>query len=161
MKTTPVTPKRYIWTKFLFYCVPLFLTGQLLAILSSLIIGIETAFIILQSATTALLSLSLPAMAVSFGASDMNRLRGDSPEVQVRTESASYMLVSIFLIFFTMALEIAPVFLYFLKESDQSVFTRKAWTVIGGIMFLLFIANLLVAFFSLRSGVKKIEKFDL
>jgi hypothetical protein len=161
MKTTPVTPKRYIWTKFLFYCVPLFLTGQLLAILSSLIIGIETAFIILQSATTALLSLSLPAMAVSFGASDMKRLRGDSPEVQVRTESASYMLVSIFLIFFTMALEIAPVFLYFLKESDQSVFTRKAWTIIGGMMFLLFIANLLVAFFSLRSGVKKIEKFDL
>ena len=80
MKTTPVTPKRYIWTKFLFYCVPLFLTGQLLAILSSLIIGIETAFIILQSATTALLSLSLPAMAVSFGASDMKRLRGDLPK---------------------------------------------------------------------------------
>ncbi len=161
MKTTPVTPKRYIWTKFLFYCVPLFLTGQLFAILSSLIIGIETASIILQSATTALLSFSLLAMAVSFGASDMKRLRGDSPEVQVRTESVSYMLASISLIFFTMALEIAPVFLYFLKESDQSVFTRKAWTVIGGIMFLLFIVNLLVAFFSLRTGIKKIEKFDL
>lgn len=162
MKTTPLTPKRYIWTKFLFYCAPLFLTGQLLAILSSfIIVGIETAFIILQSATTALLSLSLPAMAVSFGASDMKRLRGDSPEVQVRTESVSYMLVSIFLIFFTMALEIAPVFLYFLRESGQIVFTRKAWTVIGGIMFLLFIVNLLVAFFSLRAGVKKIEKFDL
>ena len=79
----------------------------------------------------------------------------------IRTESAAYMLISIFLILFTLALEIAPVFLYFLKESGQSVFTRKAWTVIGGIMFPLFIVNLLVAFFSLRTGVKKIEKFDI
>lgn len=160
MKTTPVTPKSYIWTKFLFYCVPLFLIGQLLAILSSLIIGIETVFIIFQSTTTALLSLSLPAMAVSFGASDMKRLRGDSPELQYRAESASYLLVSAFLIFLTLAIETAPFFLYFLKESEQLIFTRKAWTIIGGMMFLLFIVNLLVSYFSLRMGIKKIEKLD-
>ncbi|MCL5421687.1 MAG: hypothetical protein M1461_04350 [Nitrospirae bacterium] len=79
----------------------------------------------------------------------------------IRTESAAYMLISVFLILFTLALEIAPVFLYFLKESGQSVFTRKAWMLIGGITFLLFIVNLAVTVFSLRMGVNKIERLQL
>jgi len=158
MKTSPVTSRRFIWTKFLFFLVPVFLAGQLLTIASSLIIGIEAAFIVLQSATAALLSCSLLSMAVSFGSSDMRRAQEDSSEARSSTESAAYLLVSVLLIFLTLALEVAPVFLYFLKESKQSVFTQKAWLVMAGVIFLLLFVNLLVTFFSVRLSLEKIEK---
>lgn len=161
MKTSPVTPNRYIWTKYLFCFIPVFLAGQLLAVSSSLIIGVEQPVILLHSITTALLSLSLLGLAVVFGTSDIRDARDDTPQGQSRTESTAYLLVSIFLILITLAGEIAPVFLYFLKESEQSSFTLKAWMIIGGVTFLLFLLNLLVTFFSLRMGIKKLEKLEV
>jgi len=67
------------------------------------------------------------------------------------------MLISVFLILFTLALEIIPIFLYFLKESGQSVFTRKAWMIVSLVGGILFLVNLSLTFFSLRSAAKKID----
>ncbi len=160
VKTSPVTPGRYIWTKFLFFLIPAFLTGQLLVISSSLIIGVERPVILLYSVTAALFSLSLPGLAVAFGTSDMRHVQRDAPRAQGRTESAAYILVAIALILITLASEIAPVFLFFLKESGQSSFTRKAWMVIGGMTSFLCLLNLSVTIFSLRLSTKKIERFQ-
>ena len=79
----------------------------------------------------------------------------------IRTESAAYMLISIFLILFTLALEIAPVFLYFLKEETQTALTQRAWIIIGSVLFLVFAVNSLIAVVLLRSGMRKFEKFQL
>ena len=49
IKTSPITPKRYIWTKFLFFFIPIFALGQLLAIVSSFSIGTEKIFILLPN----------------------------------------------------------------------------------------------------------------
>jgi len=104
--------------------------------------------------------LSFLGLAVFFGTSDMKHAGSGARQQERATESTAYLLVSVLLMLFTLALEIAPISLYFLKETGQSAFTRKAWMVIGGTASLLFIVNLLVTLFSLRLSRKKIEKLD-
>jgi hypothetical protein len=52
------------------------------------------------------------------------------------------------------------VFLYYLKESTQSVFAEKGWMLIGGVAGILFLVNLSVTFFSLRRGARTIENLE-
>jgi ABC-2 type transport system permease protein len=151
IKTSPITPKRYIWTKFLFFFIPIFALGQLLTIVSSFSIGTEKIFILLQVITTALLTFSLVSLSVVFSISDLK-----SVKEQTKTGSTAYMLISVFLILFTLALEVIPVFLYFLKEAGKGAFTRTAWIAIGVMISVLFLVNFAVTALSIRLSIKKI-----
>ncbi|MCL5422715.1 MAG: hypothetical protein M1461_09660, partial [Nitrospirae bacterium] len=134
MKTSPMTPRRYVWTKFFFFFIPLFILGQLLTLFSSFFIGIEKEFVLLMITTTALLSFSLVSMTIAFGISDVKYAAADTAQEQMRTGSTGHMLISVFLILFTLALEIIPIFLYFLKEAEKAAFTQKAWFMIGAVI---------------------------
>ena len=159
IKTAPVRPARYIWTKFLFFFIPVLALGQLLTIVSSFSIGTEKAFIVLEVVTTTLLTFSLVSLALVFSVSDVKRTV--NAKEQARTGSTAYMLVSVFLILFTLALEVIPVFLYFVKEAKKGAFTRTSWVAIGGMLLVLFLVNLVVTALSLRLSMKKIDNLQI
>lgn len=161
IKTSPITPKRYIWTKFLFFFIPIFLLGQLLTIFSSSFIGIERPLFMLKIVTTTLLSFSLVSMAIVFGISDLRQTINEDAKEQTRIGSTAYMLVSIFLILSALALEIIPIFLYFLKEAAGAVFTQKAWIMIGGMISILLLVNFLVTSISIHLSIKRYKKLQL
>ena len=156
IKTSPITPKRYIRTKFLFFFIPIFALGQLLTIVSTFSIGTEKIFILLEVITTALLTFSLVGLAVVFSISDLK-----SVKEQTKTGSTAYMLISVFLILFTLTLEVIPVFLYFLKEAGKGAFTLTAWIAIGVMISVLFLVNLAVTILSIRLSMKKINNLQL
>jgi len=159
IKTAPIRPARYIWTKFLFFFIPVFALGQLLTIVSSFSIGTEKAFMVLEVITITLLTFSLVSLALVFSVSDVKR--AVNAQEQARTGSTAYMLISVFLIFFTLALEVIPVFLYFLKEAKKGAFTRTSWIAIGGMLSVLFLVNLAVTALSIRLSMKKIDNLQL
>ena len=159
IKTAPIKPARYIWTKFLFFFIPVLALGQLLTIVSSFSIGTEKAFIVLEVITTALLTFSLVSLALVFSVSDVKRTV--NAKEQARTGSTAYMLVSVFLVLFTLALEVIPVFLYFLKEAKKGAFTRTSWIAIGGMLLVLFLVNLVVTALSIRLSMKKIDNLQI
>jgi ABC-2 type transport system permease protein len=159
VRTSPVTPKRFIWTKYLFYSIPLFVTGLLLTILTSRLIGIEKALAALKGATVFLLGSSFVSLALSFGISDMRQSAATSQE-KTKTSSTPFMLASVALIFLTLALEIIPVFLYFLREAKKGAFTRAAWGAIGGMISVLFLSNIIVTVLSIRRSIKKLENAE-
>lgn len=161
IKTSPITPLRYVWTKFFFFFIPIFIVGQLLTIFSSFFIGIEKEFVLLKIITTALLSFSLVSLAVAFGIADVKHAAADTPQEQMRTGSTGHMLISVFLILFTLALEIIPIFLYFLKETQKAAFSQRAWFMIAVLISALFCVNLLVTGLSMRLSVKKLERLEL
>ena len=156
IKTSPITPKRYIRTKFLFFFIPIFALGQLLTIFSSFSIGTEKIFILLEVITTALLTFSLVGLSLVFSISDLK-----SVKEQTKTGSTAYMLISVFLILFTLALEVVPVFLYFLKEAGKGAFTRTSWIAIGVMISVLFLVNLAATAISIRLSMKKIGNLQL
>ena len=161
IKASPMTPQRYIGTKFLFFLTPIFILGQLLTVLSSLFIGLEKGFILLNIVTTSLLCLSLVSMTISFGVTDIKHAYSNADKERTGTGSAMYMIASVSLILLTLTLEILPTFLYFLKASRQAEFGGKAWLIIGIGIAALFIVHTLITALSLKQGIRKLRKLEL
>ncbi len=161
IKTSPVTSKKFIWTKFLFFFIPVFMIAQLLTVISSFLIGIEKDFIFLKIVTVTFLCLSFVSLAISFGISDLKHVLSETSQEKLRTGSATYMLLSVFLILFTLAIEIVPAFLYFLKASQKSIFTQKAWIVVGAALFIVIIMNTVITALAIRHGIRKIDRFQI
>ncbi len=161
LKTSPATSKRYSWTKFFFFFIPVLIAGQLLIISSSFLIGIEKVFVLVEIITTTLACSSFVGMAIAFGIFDMKKIMADTHREQIKTSNTAYMLASVLLILFTLAVEIVPIFLFFLKEAKQGVFTPKVWIMIGAVIFVLLLVNFFVTAISMRVSMKKIQKLDI
>ncbi|MEK6528520.1 MAG: hypothetical protein AABZ36_06545, partial [Nitrospirota bacterium] len=160
IKTSPITPGKYIRLKFLCSLIPIFLLGQFLIIFSSLFINIEKPVFILNILTTALLCMSLVSMAINFSVSDLKNKAKTLTE-ETGSGSALYMIASLFFILFTLALEMIPLYLYFLKASAKVEFTQKAWLITGGVVFALVIVNLLVTVISMRMSIKRFRNLQV
>jgi ABC-2 type transport system permease protein len=158
IRISPVTSRRYIWTKFLAFLLPVFVLGQSLTIFSSFFLGTEKALLALNISTVGLLSFSLVSLGIAFGVADVRRTAVETAQGRTKTANTAHMLFSILLILFTLAVETIPFFLYFLKEARQTALTQKGWIIIGSILFLVSGVNSLITVVLLRSGVRKFEK---
>jgi hypothetical protein len=134
--------------------------GQLLTVFSSLFIGLEKGFILLNVVTTSLLCISLVSLTITFGVSDLKHA-SDTDQEQTRTGSSMYMIASVSLILLTLTLEALPTFLYFLKASRQAEFAGRAWLMIGAAIAALFIVNILITAFSFKQSINKLSNLEL
>jgi ABC-2 type transport system permease protein len=160
MKTSPLTLEKYIWTKVLFFSVPILAIGQFLIIASSFHIGVGKVFIALNTVTLALTSFSFVSMSVAFGTYDMKAAFTDTPQERMRTGNIAHMLVSVFLVIVILSLEVIPVFLYFLKEAQKGKFSGNAWLMIGGVMGVVILVNLVITFVSIHLSIRKAESLE-
>jgi ABC-2 type transport system permease protein len=160
IKTSPLMPGRYIWTKFFFLLLPVTAIGLSLIIFSSFFIQVNSTLLGIEVLTTLLLCISLVSMAINFAISDLKgMIKGE--EEEFKTGNTIYMIVSVILIIFTLAVEVLPVYLYFLKESAQIEFTQKAWFIIGGAIFVLLLVNIPLSKVSVYWSIKKFDNIQL
>jgi len=161
LKTSPMTSKRYTWTKFLFFFTPIFFSGELLTIFSSVFIGLEKPFFILKIITTALLCFSLVSMTIAFGIFNLKNVTEEKTGEETKAGSTIYMITSVLLIIFNLALEVIPIYLFFLEESTKIEFTQKSWLILGTFGLTLLLVNLLVTYASMHLSAKRFDKFQL
>ncbi len=157
IKASPITSRKYITTKFILLFMPIFALGQALAVFSSFFIDVEKSLTALIIFSTALLSLSLVSMSINFSISDLKNSVRRSEGEEIKTGNTAYMITTVFFVLFTLALEIIPVYLYFLKESEKIIFVQRTWLIIGGVVFALLLVNIFVTVFSIHRSVKKFE----
>lgn len=161
IKTTPITPRKYIWTKFLFLFIPIFVLGQLLTVFSSMFVHVEQTIFILNIMTTTLVCFSLVGLAISFGITDLKQITKGGTGEEIKTGNTFYMILSVVFIVFTLLLELIPIYLYFLKEAQRIEFTKKAWLFIGIAMFVLLSVNMLITTISMHFNIKRFDNIQL
>lgn len=161
LKTSPLMPKKYVWSKFFFFFIPVLSTGQFLIILSSYLIGVERMFLLVNIVTLALTSISLVSMSIVFGIYDMKIATTDVPPEKIRSGNIVHMLLSVFLVGIILFLEVIPVFLYFLKEAQQGAFSMNAWMILGGVMVIVILVNLAITLVSIHLSIRKIDRLEL
>lgn len=161
IKASPLISRRYILTKFFFLLIPILIIGLSLSAFSSLFIKIGDALFGIEILTTLLLCISLVGMAINFGISDLKSMIKGSEDEEIKTGNTIYMIISVILIIFTLAIEMVPIYLYFLKESAQIEFTQRAWFIIGGAIFVLLFVNTFITTISIHLSIKKFDNIQL
>lgn len=161
IKSSPLEPERYIWTKFFFLLIPILIIGLFLTVFSSIFINIEPALLWIEILTAILLSVSLTSMSLGFGVSDLKKMITVGEEEEMKTGNALYMLISVITVLITLTIELIPIYLYFLKEATKTGFTTKAWLIIGGVIFTLVTLNILITIISIRFSIRRFGDIEL
>ncbi|UCG78198.1 MAG: hypothetical protein JSV21_11715 [Nitrospirota bacterium] len=161
MRTAPVSPSQYVMSKYLFFFLPICILGLLLTIFSFRFIDIDNAVMVLEIFTVIVICSSLTALAIYTGTADMVKHIRESSKDELKTGNIIFMIGAVILIALTLTFEAVPVFLYFLAESKQASFVGKTWAVILASSTFIILINLITAWLSLRSSIKKIDSVEL
>lgn len=161
IKASPITSRKYIMTKLILLLIPIFVLGEVLTIFSSFFINVEGVLTALIIFSTALLSLTLVSISINFSISDLKEAVRKSDIEEIKTGNTAYMITAVFFTLLTLALEIIPVYLYFLKESGKIIFVQRTWLMIVGMFSVLLFMNIFVTAFSLRRSVRKFDVIQL
>ena len=111
--------------------------------------------------TVTLLCFSLVSLAIVFSITDMKRLMKEGEKEELKTGNTLYMIISVVLIIVTLSLELFPIYIYFLEESEKVVFITKTWLIIGGIATALIVLNVCITGISIALGIKKFNSLEL
>jgi ABC-2 type transport system permease protein len=161
VKTSPVSSKQYVLSKYLFFIVPMIALGLILTIYSFTFIKINRSILILELLTVICLCSSLVGSALLFGCIDLKRSIKEGFKEEIKTGNVLYMIVAIILIVVTLVLEAVPLFLYFLKASKQALFMGRTWWIIITSVVTIVMLNILTALFSLKTSIKKLDRIEL
>lgn len=161
IKTSPVSSIRYILTKSFFFFIPLFFLGQTLTIVSSYFINIERELIVIKSATTGVMSLSLVSMAILFGISNLRQtLKSESDKGEAKSGNTMYMLLSVLLISLTLLAEFIGIFYYFLNEPVLLTLTQSPKQILFGAIALIAVLNIFITVVSTMMSIRKFRRLE-
>jgi ABC-2 type transport system permease protein len=161
IKTAPLSRRKYILTKFVFLCIPIFILGELLIIFSSFFINIGKEIFILNILTVTLVCFSLVSLAIAFSTNDLQKSVKGGEEEEVKTGNAVYMLVAVLFTLFVLALEIVPIYFYFMKESEEAVFIQKTWLIMGSVVLVLLFVNILTTIISTSLSIRRFDNIQV
>ncbi|MBI3393325.1 MAG: hypothetical protein HY039_09070 [Nitrospirae bacterium] len=154
LRAAPVSLSRIVWGKFLGGLIPLTILGEILAVVSGVLLNVSTEMIVLSAVTMAFLSFAISGMAVGLGARYPDFRAGSIAHVQMGYGGMIFMLLSLALIVLVVFLLAWPTY--------RIVLAGEGWVPVGAgpgaLILLAFGAAALVCtgsgLVSMRLGIK-------
>jgi ABC-2 type transport system permease protein len=160
IRVSPVTMRRFLWTKFLIAFFPLLVLAQALIIISNIFLGVEVWLMALGIATSFVLVASVTALAIGIGAYTARFSPEGTDREQSGFQGAAFMLSAFFLIVVTIMLEVVPTLSVFMKEVSKLDFTVKGWAIVSVLFLAVFSLNSLVVWLAMRMSEKRLVAME-
>ncbi len=156
IRVSPISMGSFLWSKFMMAFPPLLVLGLFLIILSNIFLGVQMWLMALGIVTCAVLAASITGLAIGIGARTATFSLEDTNKEQSGLQGTIFMLTAFMVITVTIALEIIPTSVLFLKEAAEVTLTMKNWGVIGAFFFLTISVNGTALWWAMRMGEKKL-----
>jgi ABC-2 type transport system permease protein len=161
IRTAPISFKRFVWGKFRFYVVPVFIVSEILIVLSNIYLGTDPAIIFFSGIFMGLLSLSITALAIGIGAMYPNFEEKTAARMATGVSSIIYMSFA-----FGLILAVIAILSYGMNVLHYSQLTGSAPSLRQWILILLsFMVVLLIiaasVIYPMRKGIESLNKREL
>jgi ABC-2 type transport system permease protein len=161
VRSSPVSIRTFLWTKFFVYFFPLLLLSELLIVVTNILLHVTPFMMVISVLTILFMVPGIISMGIGMGAIYPD-FKSENP-----TQSATslggliYMTLCIGFIAAVIVLEAGPVYNIFMTGIHRGNLTLFQWIWIGG-SFLMVLALCVVAVvIPMRLGEKKILQGDL
>jgi ABC-2 type transport system permease protein len=158
-KTAPVSMAKYVFQKFITYCIPMVLTGQAVAVLSIIFLKTDRFVSVLTVISALLITLVISGVGVGLGAYFVNFRIKNPEELITGVAGITYMFVTILFVSGLMVIEAGPVrdfymakFLKF-KNFDPGAYWNE-------VLLAAAVAAAVIAL-SLWAGIQKLKRMEL
>ncbi|MBI4683108.1 MAG: hypothetical protein HY757_08425, partial [Nitrospirae bacterium] len=160
IRVSPVSMRRFLWSKFLMAFFPLILLAETLIVISNIFLGVKIWFILLGAGTCLVLVASITGLAIGIGAYNARFSPVDSDREQTGFQGTAFMLSAFTVIIMTIMLEIIPTVSIFMKEVSKAALTLRGWTIIGMLFLTVLVLNSFVIWMAMRMGEKKLAAME-
>jgi ABC-2 type transport system permease protein len=112
VRSSPVAIKAFLWSKFLYNCIPLSLLIVLLTFLTNKALHVDGAIMLLSGATSLMLCISVSGLGTGFGAMYPHFRYRNIAAVSMSLGGMAFMLISFGVVIATLFFESAAYYLY-------------------------------------------------
>jgi ABC-2 type transport system permease protein len=158
IRTAPVSLKRFLWTKFVIYLLPLLLLTEVLIVATNLLLNVTPFMMVLSSVNVLFMVPGVVALGIGFGAAYPD-FSSENPMQSVTSFGGLlFMIISALFIATVLVLESGPVYTIFMAGYHGRALTALQWAWILA-AFSLAAALCLAAFFlPMRYGAARLAR---
>ncbi len=157
IRTAPVSLKHYVWGKFRFYAIPLFIVCEILIVLSNLLLDTPAFIMIFSVVIMGMISVAITALAIGVGAIYPNFAETNVAKMTTGVSSIIYMSISLALIIFVIGVTAYPVELMMRVFRDGSSLSALQVSIIVlacAIVLVVIPASILIP---IKKGIQALE----
>ncbi len=157
IRTAPVSLRSFVWAKFRFYAIPLFVISELLIFLSNHLLNTSTFIMVFSMVIMGGLSVAITALAVGVGAIYPNFEEKNVAKMTTGVSSIIYMAIAQALIIFTIGVSAYPADLMLRAFYSGHTLSVLQLTII--VLACTIAMSVIIAFiyFSLQRGIQALE----
>ena len=161
VRSSPLTAKQYLWSKVLPGLVPMIIVGEILAIMSTWILGAGGFLMAVAAGTALIMSLGIAGIAVGMGAMFPDFKVDNAARAAAGPQGVLFMVVSLSLVFAVIAIEAYPVYIVLASEVKEQAITPNQWVSIVALFVAAITLCLHALMWPMRLGAKRLWNREL
>jgi ABC-2 type transport system permease protein len=158
LQSAPISLRALLWSKFWMIFVPLFALGELLVLLSNLLLQVPAWMMTLSLVTVCLMTFGIAAIGVGFGALYPNFNYENAAEIPTSFGGAVSMIVSVAFIALIVAIEAWPIYQIATASLRRGPFAAPSLWIIAPSLAIVAALTAAVVAMSLRAGIRRLEQ---
>jgi ABC-2 type transport system permease protein len=160
MQSAPLTIRRLLWSKFLFYLAPLLLLGLILTIATNELLQVTPLMRWLAPITIFSMVFGITALGVGMGAAFPNFRAENLTQVATGFGGLLYMILAMGFITLVVVLEAGPVYTLFMAQVRHYSLSHFQWLYVGGSILLTVLVNIAAVWLPMRYGIRKLASYE-
>ena len=160
MQSAPLTTRRLLWSKFLFYLAPLLLLGLILTMASNELLQVAPLMRWLAPLTIFAMVFGITALGIGMGAAFPNFKAENLTQVATGFGGLLYMILAMGFITLVIVLEAGPVYTMFAAQVRQHSLSLFQWLYIGGSLLLAALVNAAAIWLPMHYGIRKLSAYE-
>ena len=160
VRTSPLTMKRLLWGKFVFYLIPMLILGETLIIFTNYLLNVTPFMMILSSLTMFLAVFGIVALGIGFGALYPRFNYENIAQVATGFGGLMYMIFCALFMALVIILEAGPVYFIFWANIKGVPLTGLQWLLIIPSFLMVLLLSAFVVYKPMKVGVKALMQYE-
>ena len=160
IQSSPLTVKKFLWTKFLIYIIPMLFLGEILIIVTNYLLHVTPFMMFLSSITMFLAVFGIVALGIGFGAIYPDFKHENIAKVATGFGGLMYMIFSALFMTIIIVLEAGPVYLLFMSDVRGKVINEIQWFLIIMAFIAVFLTILFTVYKPMKIGAEALSQYE-
>jgi ABC-2 type transport system permease protein len=156
VRSAPLSIRRFLWSKFLYGCIPLTAIVTLLVSSTNYILRVNAPLMLLSEGTVLLLSVSVCGLGTGLGAAFPTFRYDNISSVAMGISGMAFMLIAFGLVLVTLSAGACGYYMYAVKIKAGGLHTAGTlWITLC--VFLAFLVNAAAFYLPMRAGARRLR----
>ena len=160
LRCSPLTLRRFMWSKFALYVPPMLILGEVLTITTNYLLHVSSFMMALSVVTMFLAVFGIVGLGIGFGALYPNFNFQNVAQVSTGFGGLIFMICSALYVAVTIAMEAGPVYLVSMAEMKGAALSDLEWSFIIGSFIGVVGLDFLAVYLPMKMGLKALANLE-